>query len=194
MNSNDQKRRIITLETKDQLNIYMNPMRQQILHELEITEKPMTPKALSNKLIISASSIQHHIKKLLSLGVVIVDHTENINGIKATFYTKTPVIIQIGFAREHFNERQALLMQLVNNVMSGFMRMLEKRVKTNQNQDDLRKFGEVMTGVVYLTEKERGELLTLMDEYILKHEKSRSEAAAWNYAIVMYNTKEEQEQ
>jgi len=191
MNKNDQVRKTVTLETKEQFNIYVNPMRQKILHELEITEKPLTPKSLSDKLLISASSVQHHIKKLVSLGVVAVDHTESINGIKATFYTLTPVIIQLGFSQEHLNEKRVLLMQLVNNVLSGFMRILEKRVKTNPDQDNMRKFGEVMTGVVYITEQERVELIALMDEFILKHEKPCSNADAWNYAIVMYNTKED---
>ncbi len=58
----------IKLSTKKELEIYMNPVRQNLLRLLERSKLPMTPKQLSLKLDISPSSVQHHIKKLESLG------------------------------------------------------------------------------------------------------------------------------
>lgn len=53
----------ITLSTKKELEIYMNPVRQKLLRLLGRSKIPMTPKQLSEKLEISPSSVQHHIKK-----------------------------------------------------------------------------------------------------------------------------------
>lgn len=50
----------IILRTKKELEIYMNPVRQEILHEMQRAGVPVTPKYLSNALGISASSIQFH--------------------------------------------------------------------------------------------------------------------------------------
>jgi hypothetical protein len=49
----------VVLTTKEELNIYMSPTRQQLLRLLNVANTPMTPKMLSDKLQISASSVQH---------------------------------------------------------------------------------------------------------------------------------------
>ncbi|NLT49026.1 MAG: helix-turn-helix transcriptional regulator, partial [Clostridiales bacterium] len=71
----------IKLTTKKELNIYMSPVRQQLLRQLSIANGPMTPKMLSDSLGISPSSVQHHIRKLSELELIELDHTEVINGI-----------------------------------------------------------------------------------------------------------------
>ena len=63
----------IKLSTKKELEIYMNPVRQNLLRILERSKLPMTPKQLSQKMDISPSSVQHHIKKLESLGVIALE-------------------------------------------------------------------------------------------------------------------------
>ena len=48
------ERKMVTLATRKQMDIYMNPQRQRLLKALEVSGKPMTPKQLSNVLKISA--------------------------------------------------------------------------------------------------------------------------------------------
>ena len=177
----------INLDTKDKLNVYINPVRQQLLHELAVSKRPLSPKALSLKLNISASSVQHHIKKLLTLGVIAVDHTESINGITATFYKPVSVRVQIGIAQGYTNEKLAQLMQLVSNVMAGFTRIFERH-ENKKLPDDYLKYGDVLTGIAYITEQEREELFGIVNDYIQKHEVPKENADAWEYAVVMYNT------
>ena len=50
----------IRLETRQQLNIYMSPVRQELMRLLRLAEEPMTPKALADRLGVSPSSVQHH--------------------------------------------------------------------------------------------------------------------------------------
>lgn len=177
----------VHLDTKDKLNIYISPVRQQLLHELAVAGRPLSPKALSLKLNISASSVQHHIKKLMQLGVVAVDHTERINGITATFYQPVPARVQIGLTQSFTNEKLALLMQLVSNVMDGFAGILE-RYAGKKLQGDVRRYGDVLTGIAYITQQERADLFKIIDDYIQKHETPKENADAWEYAVVMYNT------
>lgn len=66
-------RNVIVLTTKKELEIYMNPSRQEIIRELGRAGEPVTPKYLSERLKISPSSIQFHLKKLEGLGIVQLD-------------------------------------------------------------------------------------------------------------------------
>jgi len=66
----------VILTSQSDLDIYMSPMRQRLIRELSIAKVPMTAKMLADKLQISASGVQHHIKKLMSLGLVELDRTE----------------------------------------------------------------------------------------------------------------------
>ena len=52
------EKRIIHLTTREQLNVYMSPVRQELLRQLRLAQGPQTAKALSDKLKISPSSVQ----------------------------------------------------------------------------------------------------------------------------------------
>ena len=65
---------MITLVTRKQMDIYMNPQRQRLLKAMEVSGVPMTPKQLSNVLKISASSVSLHIRKLEELGLPLLFH------------------------------------------------------------------------------------------------------------------------
>ena len=70
----------IRLETRQQLNIYMSPVRQELMRLLRLAEEPMTPKALADRLGVSPSSVQHHLKKLLELGVIpVVNENDSVS-------------------------------------------------------------------------------------------------------------------
>jgi len=187
MKNKDANRKMISLITKDQLNIYMNPTRQQLLRELTIAGCPLTAKALSDRLSISASSVQHHIRKLLSIGLVEMDHTGIINGITATYYKAVPATVQIGVSQGYPNEKRALVMQLVNNVLSGYMRMAERFTEAQITSESAKKYGDVMTGVAFITDQERDELNERIGGYLLEHEHAEPGAKAWEYALIMYD-------
>lgn len=77
--------REIDITTRKQLDIYMNPQRQRLLHEMQLIVRPATCKELADAMGISASSVTHHMKKLEELGLVELDHTEVVRGINARY-------------------------------------------------------------------------------------------------------------
>ncbi|WMJ89311.1 winged helix-turn-helix domain-containing protein [Anaerocolumna sp. MB42-C2] len=184
----------VKLTTKKELSIYMNPVRQQLLRQLNITGIPMTPKMLADKLNISASGVQHHIKKLISLGLIELDHTEIINGITASFYKPTYVTVQIGLEKsdETAPQREALTQNLIAQVYDGFQSTKEKLLKKYENADSefLNQWGDIVTGVLYLKEEESKELLSMISEYIRLHAIPDADRTPWEYAIILYNAKE----
>ena len=184
----------IALTTKEELNIYMSPMRQQLLRQLSIENAPMTPKMLADKLKISASGVQHHIKKLMLLGLIELDHTEVINGITASFYKPVQVIVQIGLGRDDdlARQREVLVQDLIAQVYDGFRTKMKKRIELQEDRDpdNLKKWGDIHSGVAYLNEQESKELMKLVDTFIAQHTAPKADSSPWEYAIIAYNAEE----
>jgi predicted ArsR family transcriptional regulator len=78
---------------------------------------------LADKMEISASSVQHHIGKLLSLGLLELHHTKQINGITARFYKLTYALVQIGLERDDpmASQREVYLQEKVARTYDGFI-------------------------------------------------------------------------
>ena len=120
----------IVLTGKKELDIYINPQRQRLLRLLTVQGAPMTPKRLSVLLGISPSAVQHHLQKLLELGVVGLDHTEPVRGITARYYRALPVTVHIGCQSgdEHQAQRLALIQNALGEVFNGFADALRRTV------------------------------------------------------------------
>jgi predicted ArsR family transcriptional regulator len=178
---------IINLQTKAQLDIYMNPQRQSLLRILEKSKMPRTPKDLSLELGVSASSIQYHLKKLESLGLVYMDHTANIRGITAKYYAPTRVTVRIGGDKEDtlINERVALSRNLVADV-------LDNTISTIFRPNQEKCCGDVKTGVAHLTSNQAEELQTIIHDYLEKVNTPSKDTEPWEFALMYYRIKEKQ--
>lgn len=184
----------VTLITKKELDIYMNPTRQQLLRQLSIANVPMTPKMLADKLQISASGVQHHIKKLMLLGLIELDHTELINGITASFYKPAQVMVQVGLTQSDAfaEQRKVLIQDSIAQVYDGFQKQMKKRISLQGDKDpySLKKWGDIMSGVVHLNRQQSNDLMRLITEYIDRHAVPTAESSPWEYAIILYNVEE----
>lgn len=184
----------VKLSTKKELDIYMSPMRQQLLRHLNIANAPMNPKMLADKLEISASGVQHHVRKLMQLGLVELDHTEVINGITASFYRPAQVTVQIGLEQADMfaEEREVLIQDSIAQVYDGFRKQMKKRLslKEDKDSDSLQKWGDILSGVIHLNEQQSNELMRLITEYIEQHAASTAGSSPWEYAVIVYNAEE----
>lgn len=184
----------ITITTREDLNIYMSPVRQQLLRELSIAKVPMTPKELSVRLNISASSVQHHIKKLMSLGLIELDHTDIINGIRASYYKQAQIMVQIGLDKSDdlSLQKKALMQDSIANVYDGFYRQMRKRMSMQQDNsiETMTQWGDILSGVAYLNKQESKELMGIILSFIEQHSKPTTSSIPWEYAIIAYNAEE----
>ncbi len=176
---------IITLSGKRDLDIYVNPQRQRLLRLMTIIGRPVTPKELSDRMGISASSVQYHLKKLAGLGLVRLSHTERIRGITARFYIAPPVTVTLGCLSQDGNnpQRVALMQSSVNGVFNGFLRYFSRVVETPALAEPL---GDVMWGVVHLGEAEARELSALVRRFLQEHEAAGEGCSPWEYALIAY--------
>lgn len=178
------ERKMITLATRKQMDIYMNPQRQRLLRALEVSGVPMTPKQLSDVLKISASSVSLHIRKLEELGLVALDHTESIHGIQAKFYQKLPVSVSLGGNREDDlkEERTCLSDYLITELWNGF----KDRLNRVKDKTDAITTGDFTCGVVHLNKKDADELYHLILDFTETHEAPGEDTIPWEYGLVVF--------
>lgn len=188
---NGKETKFISLDTVEKLKIYMSPVRQKLLRELSLCGLSMTAKDLSLKMNISASSVKHHLQKLEELGIVEVCDTKIINGITAKYYCQTDAVIKLGLENkgELREERKALGLDCVNNVIQGFINKMENlKLKDGEKMRD---YGDMMNGFVYLTSQESKELTEMIDDYIKIHSKAKENTSPWEFSIIRYNASKE---
>ena len=197
----------IILSTKKELEIYMNPVRQQLIRLLEKSKLPMTPKMLADQMDISASSVQHHIKKLMSLNLLELDHTELIHGITARYYKSSYASVQIGLQHndDTASQREVFLQEKVAQTFDGFMTQKRRVIDRfgGSAQEMKEQWGDVMTGVLHLTADDARELFYLISGFIETHGKPAGEEGKvreedpaketnpWEYALILYNARED---
>lgn len=189
---------IIILKSKEELDIYVTPQRQRLLRQMERSGRPVTPKQLSSKLNISASSVQHHIKKLEALGVVQLDHTEKINGITARYYALTPGLVGMGLLHNEPDDtaRQILLQNTVNQVLAGFQRRLRRHGKAyaQRTQPGETSAEDVLRGVVHLPPERAKELMAGIRAFIHQHGKAGENTVPYEFALISYRADEEEDE
>lgn len=174
----------IVLSGKKELDIYINPQRQKILRCMKIAGVPMTPKQISDQIGISASAVQHHIKKLVELGIVALSHTERIRGITASYYKVLPKTISIGgqLADENDEQRIAIMQNTLNSVFSGFTEY-GKRSRASMEQEQ---HGDLISGVIHLTQEEAKELYSMIQAFLDSREEKKEGTTPWEYALIAY--------
>jgi len=175
----------IVLSGKRELDIYMNPQRQNLIRCMQISGAPMTPKQISARLGISASSVQHHLGQLMELGLVELDHTEQIHGITASYYRVLPKNIQIGSLvdDELKHQRLALMQASLSSIFSGFATYCAEHSEATLGPEQ---HGDMLTGITHLSPAEATELYGLIRAFLDAHEEGAEGTVPWEYALIAY--------
>ena len=175
----------IVLSGKRELDIYMNPQRQNMIRCMQIAGVPMTPKQLSNQIGVSASSVQHHLLQLIALGLVELDHTESIHGITASYYRILPKTVQIGsLANDGLSHQRLALMQAhIARIFSGYTNYCLANPQAAAGPEQ---FGDMLTGISHLAPAEATELYGMIRAFLAAHEESDSGTTPWEYALIAY--------
>lgn len=177
--------KIINLTTKKELEIFMNPCRQQILREMELAGEPVTAKYLSERVGVSPSSIQFHIKKLESLGLVQLNHTKIVNGIVAKYLALTKVQVNIAAEKpEHRKEREIIMENCIQNVYKGCLDTVDKLQK--EPDKAVTEHCLVKTGVVFLSNEDAKELIQRIHTFVEEKGNKAEGENAWEFAVMMH--------
>ncbi len=76
----------ITITNEADIKLLSDPYRIRILDTFKSFGRPATVKQVADRLGDTAAKVTFHVRKLIGLGLLTLDHTEMINGIVAKFY------------------------------------------------------------------------------------------------------------
>lgn len=178
--------RVLVLTGEAALKIFINPTRMRIVEEMSLHPVPITPKALADRLGLSPSSAKHHLMKLASIGVVLLDHQEMIHGIQASFYRLTDKTISLNAADPAARKFAAIAMRTnATRVQQGLFDSLARWQEAGAQEQD--RWGMLDTdGVVYLTKEEAEALEAAIHAFSAAHSAPRPGAAPIRYNLIAY--------
>ena len=181
--------RIIDLEHKSQFRILLHPTRQDIVHLLRLAGRPMTANAVARRMNLSPISAQGHLKKLVDLGVVLMETRQGKNGEPLVLYSLDDVDIRLHLGRKDTfqGEREAMAANLVDGVFRGLVNTTHLRSEEEFDQYCLLRFG-----ALHLSTEERRELAGIVADYLNQHgTHTPANAEHWEYVIMAYRALEE---
>lgn len=178
----------LDITTREQLDIYMNPQRQRLLREMQVMARPVTCKQLAEAMGISASSVTHHMKKLETLGLVELDHTEQVRGITARYYVRSDALVELKPEEgEDLADERLLLLEHSHALMwEGFQRYLREQ----EGEPEVGVRGTAVEGFVHLTEEDAGELLRMVRAFLDAHAAPSEGTVPWELSLVAYPHRE----
>lgn len=182
------ERKILELSTEKELKIFMDPLRQRMLRTMAVIGKPVTAKKLSDAMKITPAAAKHHLLRLESIGLVGVDHTEEIHGITATYYALLPVDVRLGMEKEEYRREKGLIAE--NLLRSVFEAFREKAYAHPERAGNAPFAGDLSTGIIYLRQEEADELSRRIMAFIKEHETPEDGTVPFEYAILAYNAEE----
>lgn len=177
-------KRTLEITTREQLDIYMNPQRQRLLHEMQVLARPATCKQLADAMGISASSVTHHMRKLETLGLVEVDHTELVRGITARFWRAVPTEVALRANEDgDLQEEKMLLVDYLNQQVFKGMRSYVASGAVEREERLGLAHGELRSGVMYLTEDEARSFQRMVNDFLEAHDEPREGAVPWEFSV-----------
>jgi DNA-binding transcriptional ArsR family regulator len=179
----------IHLDGEESLRIFSLPLRQRILREMQKAGRPVTAKQIADRLAITPSSAQHHMKRLESIGLIEPDHIESINGIQARFMRAADVMVSIGQQQKDENSmaRDALMKSHLLDAYDGFQRVVEYARENPQPQQHRESGNDIFTEIAHLTEEEARELRALVMEYAQRHKNAGPGTHPWQIVYMAYD-------
>lgn len=180
--------RIIDLDQKSQFRVLLHPIRQEIVHLLRLAGRPLSANGVARRMNLSPISAQGHLKKLVDLGVVLMETRQGKNGEPVVLYSLDDVDIRLHLGRKDTfqGEREAMAANLVDGVFRGLINTTHLHPEAELNQYCLLRFG-----ALHLSTEERSELAELVANYLDSHGTHTPENAEhWEYVVMAYRAEE----
>lgn len=178
------------LTTVEELKAVSGPYRYKILHCFHTIGVPATVKQVADQLGEVPSKVYYHVKKMEAANILVLHHTQEINGIVAKFYELTARNFEI--KREamddittgiFLSESQKIISQVYAESRDIFINVLSK----NKNEKDKIK-GIVSTQEVYLTQAQVEGLAEYIKAFAEENKQKDGDGESkYHYFLTLFN-------
>ncbi|EES71648.1 hypothetical protein POTG_03757 [Paenibacillus sp. oral taxon 786 str. D14] len=160
------------LKTLEDIRIYSDPYRLQILDTFKQLNRPATMKEVADKMGEVPAKVYYHAKKLESIGLLQLVDTKIINGITAKYYEPYEGAIQI--KKSYFDDsmRQVALTETEKLLSNLYDESKKRFLKASRSQTSS---GQLTTDHVYLTPQEAKEFQDWVTAFLKQHQTKTSE-------------------
>ena len=163
------------ISTTEELKILSDPFRLSIVHTYREHGKPLTVKGCADILHEVPSKVSYHVKKLIKIKVLELDHIEVINGINAKYYylPKKRFTLQLQQSDEQTMENNLkhlinMTISQIENFKMDFVNMSHTAF-ANKAQTEY-EIGWLSFNNIYLSETEYDDLQKMIIDYIVEHD------------------------
>ena len=104
------------IETDEEIKIFSDPYRMKIINAYIKAGQPMTVKGVADMMGEVPAKVHYHVKKLISIDILRLDHTEVINGITAKYYALTTDSFRVAY--QNTSDQKALFDSTTNMILS----------------------------------------------------------------------------
>lgn len=188
------------LKTSEEIKIMSDPLRLTIYKTFHKFGRPATAKEVADELGLAPAKVHYHVQKMLSIAILELDHTQEINGIIAKFFKVTADSFVIDYSNisdkvknSVYSKSENLYLSIFNDFRDKFLSSLRSKVKNNSSISTDRS-GFVMNDKISIKKDEYeafyGELVGLFEKYGSDVEDDK-ELVEYNFLISMIKKEDE---
>ncbi|WP_336779688.1 helix-turn-helix domain-containing protein [Paenibacillus illinoisensis] len=141
------------LSTIEEIKIYSDPYRIQILNMFNKQGRPSTVKEIADKLGEVPAKVHYHVKKLEKIGLLTIVSTREINGIIAKYYEPFQGKIHLRHEDEDHSPLKQVFrsetLKLLNEMYEQSRQMFMKQAEHGENM-----FGQISDMTLYASREE----------------------------------------
>lgn len=188
------------LKTPEEIKIMSDPLRLTIYKTFHKMGRPATAKEVADDLGLAPAKVHYHVQKMLSIEILELDHTKEINGIIAKFFKVTADSFVIDYSNisdkvknSVYSKSENLYLSIFNDFRDKFLTSLRSKVKNNSSSSEDRS-GFIMHDKMYIKQGDYeafyGELVNLIEKYG-NQEEAEDNVTTYNFLISMIKNDEE---
>lgn len=176
------KRESKTLNTVAEIKIYSDPYRLRILKTFLDFGRPATVKEVADRMGEVPAKVYYHVKKLESIGLVSINHTEVINGIVAKYYDSYSGQIEIKAAEIEPEMRSVYWSNVRRLIAEQFDQTKETFLSRVNGDGDT---GRFMQNILYMKPDEAEELFRQVQKLFEPYERKRNDKEVKAYDLFL---------
>lgn len=162
------------ISTDEEIKVFADPYRMRIIETFIEHRKPMTVKDVADILGEVPAKIHYHVKKLISIDILELDHIEVIHGINAKYYILSHDSFTFQVNKEDDLKTRFLqvegISRIVMNQIESFRKDFIERGEIIQSKSEIDESdGLITSSKVFLDEKDYEEFSKLIFDFIKDH-------------------------
>lgn len=159
----------LVLSTEEEIKIFADPYRNRIIKAFLESSVPLTVTQVANIMGEVPANVHYHLKKLIKINILELDHIEVVKGINAKYYTLAYENFRLSTSPEETNDLKAekqhkRIKQLICSEIDEFRKEVQTMPKFDPN-------AEVSRGIfgkrdIYLSADEFQQLKDMITDFM----------------------------